>query len=492
VPAADYDQADHVANREEPHTVQRYRFDLPAALRLRNLIDEYGRMDRLEEMTPQVRGQRFNHFVGELLSCWGLERVQPDVRGTGEIDVTFAVESTRFILEAKWEQRPVDFGPIAKLRGRIAQRLAGVTGVFLSMTGYTREALSDMLRGQQPDMILLDRSHLEAVLSGLLSPNDLLTELVDQASYRGDFSVALGDLIVPEEQPALPALSLGAEPGHPVPVVTETQPGVRAEVVLHGDQPFETTVDGIAVDLDGRLLLTMPAGIARVDLGTGRLDWAVPVPGCRGHVLVLADRSILVLHGGAVLRWHDNQVQIVAGGFTGGTSLLAGPGGEAWAFDYKGAGWLKHGLAVTLARLGAKLGQEERHSIAFRAGIWSAVWLSGRRFYLAGDGHFGVVDLDQTTTVEIDDRLRSPHPDQRGSMRLDDRTVLTSSRHGTVYSIDTKSGHNTRVAKLDMLALGCDLATGPADSAYILEHRGGPREFIPVVVRLSGFTPAQA
>ena len=32
----------------------------------------------------------------------------------------------------------------------------------------------------------------------------------------------------------------------------------------------------------------------------------------------------------------------------------------------------------------------------------------------AGDGHVGVVDLDKTSTVPIDDRLRSPHPDGHG------------------------------------------------------------------------------
>ena len=84
-----------------------------------------------------------------------------------------------------------------------------------------------------------------------------------------------------------------------------------------------------------------------------------------------------------MLRWHEDEVRIVSGGFTGGTSLLPGPRGEVWVFDYKGAGWLKAGLAVTLTRLGAGLGQEERHTIDFRAGIRSAVWLSGQRFYLA-------------------------------------------------------------------------------------------------------------
>jgi len=146
-------------------------------------------------------------------------------------------------------------------------------------------------------------------------------------------------------------------------------------------------------------------------------------------------------------------------------------------------------MSVTLTRLGAELGQEQRHSVDFQAGIWNAVWLSERRFFLAGDGHLGVVDLDKTTTVPIDDRLRSPHPDQRGAVRIDEHTVMTATRHGTVYRIDIETGTSTLVARLDMLALGCDLASGDHGRAYVLEHRGSPRAFIPIVVALAGYLP---
>ena len=469
-------------------SVRQYQFDLPTSLRFCALIEEYGRMRRLEDMTPQRRGQRFNQFVADLLGCWGTDRVQANVLGAGEIDAAFTLDGTRFLLEAKWEAGPVSFDPIAKLSRRISQRLSGTRGVFLSMSGYTAGALRDVLRGQQPDMLLVDRDHLEAMLSGLFSPADLFTELVDRASYRGEVYVGLAELAVPPEVAALPALAPGSPPVQDVPVITQTAPGVHAEVVLYGTQPSATTIDGVAVDAGGRLLLTMPEGIARVDLGTGVIDWAVPIPGCRRGALALADGSILVLHGAAVLRWHANAMEVVGGAFTGGTSLLPGPDGEAWVFDYKTAGWAGGHRAVTLTRLGTdpRLGDEERHTIDFHAGIWSAVWLSGRRFYLAGDGHFGVVDLDRTETVAIDDQLRSPHPDQRGSTRVDERTVLTASRHGTVYRIDVDSGLSTCEARLDMLALGCDMAAGPPGIAYVLEHRGSPRAFVPIVVGLSG------
>lgn len=472
-----------------------YQFDLAAALRLRELIGEYGALRRLENTTPQLRGQRFNQFIADVLACWGIGRVQVSVRGAGEIDVAFALDGTRFVLEAKWEAEPVGFGPIAKLSRRITQRLTGTRGVFLSMSGYTAGALGDATRGQQPDMLLLDRGHLEAMLSGLLSPADLFTELLDRASYSGNVHVPLADLLLPAERPDLPEFALGSEPDQGFPVVTDTAPGILARVVLHGTQPQATTVDGIALDPAGRLLLTLPSGVARIDLSTGDTEWAVPVPGCRGNPLPLPDGSVLVLRGPAVLRWRGSSTpEVAAGGFAGGTSLLPGPGGQPWVFDYKTAGWLGGGRAVTLTSLGPepRLGDEERHTVDFRAGIWSAVWLSGRRFYLAGDGHFGVADLDKAAAVPIDDRLRSPHPDQRGSARVDHRTVVTASRHGTVYQIDVETGAAECLARLDMLALGCDMTAGHGRVSYILEHRGSPRAFIPIVVELTRTTARHA
>lgn len=182
--------------------MNQYRFDLAAALRLRELLDQFGRMSRLEDLTAQRRGQQFNGFIAELFAYWGVDRVQ-----------------------AKWEKEPVSLDPIAKLSRRISQRFVGTRGVFLSMSGYTEDALSDMLRGQQPDMLLLDRTHFEAMLSGLFSPNDLFTELVDQASYRGEVYIPLTDLIVPAEVAVLPTLAPGEPTDYPVPAVIETVAG---------------------------------------------------------------------------------------------------------------------------------------------------------------------------------------------------------------------------------------------------------------------------
>jgi hypothetical protein len=64
---------------------------------------------------------------------------------------------------------------------------------------------------------------------------------------------------------------------------------------------------------------------------------------------------------------------------------------------------------------------------------------------------------------------------------------MTATRHGTVYRIDVETGGTSLIARLNMLALGCDMTSDDHGRAYILEHQGSPRAFIPIVVTLSGY-----
>jgi len=76
------------------------------ASKLRALIAEYGQLQSLSgsQRTPQARGIRFNELIAEMLGCWGIEaEVSNATAGAGEIDVTFAVDGDRYLIEAKWE-----------------------------------------------------------------------------------------------------------------------------------------------------------------------------------------------------------------------------------------------------------------------------------------------------------------------------------------------------------------------------------------------------
>lgn len=456
---------------------------------LPDVIDEYGRMRRLEGFTPQSRGQEFNGLIADMLRCWGVERVDDSVRSVGEIDVTFVVDGMRFILEAKWEKTPADFGALIKHRGRVEQRFTGTRGVFVSMAGYTPEAVEGLLKGHRPDILLLDMSHFEAMLSGLLSPQKLFTALLDRASFRSEIYTPLKDLVPAHMPSQLPPFVLGPL-DDPSPIITETVREVSAQVVLHGTEPRATscglTARGLSVDERERLLLTVPEGVVRVELHSGMMDWVVPLPDCRAAPLARAVGNYLVIRGAAVLRWDGVAFHILAGGFTGNSALLTGPRDEVWVFDHQ----VKRGQPVsgtaTVTRLGEALGSEQRYRIDCVAPIHDAVWLGERRLFLAADGHFAVIDLDETTKVDPDHFPVASEPHLRGTIRLDEHTVMLAARHGSVYRYED-NGQVMPVVRHNTLGIGCELASGLGGRIYLLAHHGQPQACIPIVIALSGY-----
>lgn len=67
-------------------------------------------------------------------------RVDYDGTNVEEIDGAVYVDFLSCLIEAKDHGEPVDFEPIAKLRGRLARRPSLAIGVVFSRTGFTRPA----------------------------------------------------------------------------------------------------------------------------------------------------------------------------------------------------------------------------------------------------------------------------------------------------------------------------------------------------------------
>lgn len=152
------------------------------------LIEEYVGLQNLEGgITPQVRGQRFNKFLADLLESHEI-RAHPNIQtdSSGEIDVAFELDGKRFVLEAKWESSTIDEGPITKLKDRVEKRLGGTIGILASMSSFTRPALTGIRIGRQLQIILLTKEHIEAMIYGFLTPSELINAVLDNAHFRGE------------------------------------------------------------------------------------------------------------------------------------------------------------------------------------------------------------------------------------------------------------------------------------------------------------------
>jgi hypothetical protein len=116
---------------------------------------------------PQVRGQRFEPWLGELFETEHLESTL-NVQNKGEqIDFTFWVDSLFVIGEARWLQEPVDEKQLRDFFGKLHLRPAFVVGLVISMSGFTAPA-RELVRSLTRDRTILTmtRSDLEQILSG--------------------------------------------------------------------------------------------------------------------------------------------------------------------------------------------------------------------------------------------------------------------------------------------------------------------------------------
>ncbi|MFG1678060.1 hypothetical protein [Micromonospora sp. NPDC049282] len=321
------------------------------ASRWRGLVAEYRALQRLDGgMTPQKRGQRFNGLVADLLTVFGIS-ARPDQRSVGEIDVTFRHGNRPFILEAKWERQKTSTGPIAKLQRRVEQRMVGVTGVFLAMEGYTGEALDDLVRGRRLDIVLLDRSHWEAMLAGFVPPQELLDLVVDAAAFKGEAYTPLYKLLAHKPE------VLKTEPTSP-----SFSPSITAVASTALDVAEYPHLGLSAMD-EETALVTLNDGVAAVNLNSGRTRWEVTLSGCGNAALRLPDGSLLLTRKHGIGRYHAGALHVVASGSAveHGGKLLTGPEGSIWYLDSNQASTPPS--PPTLIKVGGSLGDEVHHRL---------------------------------------------------------------------------------------------------------------------------------
>jgi hypothetical protein len=407
----------------------------------RKLAGEYSSLERLPSgMTPQVRGQLFNGLIAELFTAFGVA-AKANQSSVGELDVTFSHAGRRFILEAKWEQRKTSTGPIAKLQRRVEQRMLGVTGVFLSMAGYTEPALHEIDKGRRLDIVLLDQAHWEAMLSGFVPPAELLDLVTDEASFAGSAYTPLQALL--EQKAPVPELSF-ERPG--VSNKLSFQPAVD-HVSLDGDAAdFESRQLGVAPDRDGKVLVTTGHGVLSVDLANRGADWVVPISGCNGNA-ARSGNAILVHRAHGVGSYDNGAVRVVStGGAAGDKSLLIEDArGAAWCFD-PGSADKNHGALAGMIAIGNKVGTEQERKIPYRPGAaTSAAWVNGADLVVAGEPDFLLVS-------ESDDSgrrwaLLNSHP--IAMVAVDAAHTVSLSEDASLWATDVRTGQSVVLGRLD-------------------------------------------
>jgi len=429
--------------------------------KLQALIEEYSRLRRLEGFTPQSRGQRLNHFVAELLQCWSI-KAKSNIRGSGEIDVGFEMNGRRFILEAKWENRPIGTEPIAKLQKRLRQRLGGTLGLFLSMSGFSPEAVEDLKVGEQLMVLLLSREHLQAMLSGFIPPQELINRLITKAAFYGEGLVSLQSLFE-----TTPPNGLGVIFGSPDEIVreglvVESIPGFQASVIA-SNLPFGQS--GVAEFSKNKVLLTLKQGIWCLDYERQTLDIWFGMPGCSRNALVTENGAVFMVRKAGIGRLRNGEFCIVGGGFCGNVCLFRGRDEGVWVFS-NGYPEGIEGSRPQVTQLGESIGDEKRFEIDYppACGI-NAALISDGRFLVIGSGGVAVMEAGVPKKV-LSRNVTNP----MGLARLPGDRFIIASGEVELSELDISNESVTRVARLKLQGSVSELAESADGGGYLFLH----------------------
>jgi hypothetical protein len=156
------------------------------------LKDDFTRL--VTEQNAQKRGFAFEKFLNSLFTLFDLEPKE-SFRIIGEqIDGAFTFDGNDFLLEAKWQEKPVDLGDLYKLGGKIEGRLKLTLGLVISINGFTQD-YNDSKSPLMKAMLLMDGADLMAVLENRIDLNDMFFRKRRYASETGDIFLKFNDMI---------------------------------------------------------------------------------------------------------------------------------------------------------------------------------------------------------------------------------------------------------------------------------------------------------
>lgn len=159
--------------------------------------DLFRRLDQLQATaTAEQRRRRGREFEQVLYRMLVEAELAPRIRFRPigeEIDGSFVHEGRVILLEAKWTQEPLPASSIYQFRGKVEGKLVGTIGVFISMSGFSANAVDALVAGKVINTILFDGDDMRAIAAGQVDFAAALDRKLRAAAETGTPYVPLQD-----------------------------------------------------------------------------------------------------------------------------------------------------------------------------------------------------------------------------------------------------------------------------------------------------------
>lgn len=136
------------------------------------------------ESNHQKRGIQLEGFLNKLFTLYDLNPKKSFTLVDEQIDGAFTFENSDYLLEAKWQKKPIETGDLKKFAGTLSDKLKNTLGLFISIDGFT-EGARQFKGTNARTMILMDGMDLNLVLDQRIDLHHLLFRKRRHASETG-------------------------------------------------------------------------------------------------------------------------------------------------------------------------------------------------------------------------------------------------------------------------------------------------------------------
>lgn len=144
------------------------------------LLHEFLAMTQMDE-APQRRGYALERFLKRWFDSWGLD-AQASFRTAGEqIDGSFQHDGSTYLVEAKWQNRPVDAAMLHGFQGKLTERPDWTRGLYVSYGGYSGESFDSFTARR---LIMMDGADIFHALNKQLDLGEVVRRKVRHHSER--------------------------------------------------------------------------------------------------------------------------------------------------------------------------------------------------------------------------------------------------------------------------------------------------------------------
>ena len=152
-----------------------------------------------EANDKRKRGRDFEKLINNLLETEGLDP-RTGFRPEGEeIDGSFFLGHSVFLVEAKWHKSKMPASSIYQFKGKVDGKLVGTIGVYISMSGFSSEAVDALTFGKSINIILFDKVDFTTCINEEKGFTEVLLRKLRMATEKGTVFFQINSLTVSSE-----------------------------------------------------------------------------------------------------------------------------------------------------------------------------------------------------------------------------------------------------------------------------------------------------